>query len=104
MPPELRSFVWMTFDVISGVHRFRHFGNNLENLRRGHDFVANNVETNSAGVFSTQAFLAMGARAAVNVPLLERGRFQCFFVLAAEPRAWSAAECVFRTMLTADSV
>jgi len=81
---------------VVGVHRFRDFGNYLEDLRRGDDVVANDVESEKTGLFNTSAFRAIGARAAVNVPLLERGRFVAvFFVLAAEPRAWSAAELSF---------
>jgi signal transduction histidine kinase/CheY-like chemotaxis protein len=81
---------------VVGVHRLRDFGNYLGGLRRGDDVVANDVESEKTGLFNTKAFRAIGARAAVNVPLLERGRFVAvFFVLAAEPRPWSAAELSF---------
>jgi light-regulated signal transduction histidine kinase (bacteriophytochrome) len=40
--------------------------------------VANDVESEKTGLFNTNAFRAIGARAAVNVPLLERGRFVAF--------------------------
>jgi signal transduction histidine kinase len=81
---------------VVGIHRFRDFGNYLEDLRRGDDVVANDVESEKTGFFNIDAFRAIGARAAVNVPLLERGRFVAvFFVTAAEPRPWSAAELSF---------
>jgi len=58
---------------VSGLHRFRDFGSYLEDLKRGDTVVLSDVATDPRTRDQADAFVALGIRSPVNVPLVEQG-------------------------------
>ena len=81
---------------VVGTHRMTGFGIYLDLLKQGEDLVLDDVEKDERGLFNVQAFISVGARAAVNIPVMEDGRcVAIFFVLASNVRHWSRVELNF---------
>lgn len=81
---------------LDGLHRFRDYGNYVEDLKRGDSVAVCDIAADGRTAAAAGALVALGVRALVNIPLIERGRFvSLFYVVAAEPHAWSAQELSF---------
>jgi PAS domain S-box-containing protein len=83
------------FHSLAGVLHFRDYGAYIENLKRGEMVVFSDAETDPRTP-NAKALQAIDARAFVNVPLTERGRFVALLYLShAKARAWPEAELAF---------
>jgi PAS domain S-box-containing protein len=81
---------------IAGMHRFRDFGSYIDDLKRGETVVFPDTELDRRTAGGAGAFGAIGVRAAVNVPIFERGAFVAVFYLAhGEARPWLSEEIDF---------
>jgi PAS domain S-box-containing protein len=81
---------------IAGMHRLRDFGSYIDDLTRGETVVLSDTELDRRTAGGAGAFAAIGVRAAVNLPIFERGAFVAVFYLAhAEARAWLPEEIDF---------
>ncbi len=88
---------WNANDGVSlvGRRRFSDFGTFATTLSRGEAVVINDARTDDR-VSDSAALEAIGARALVNLPLMEGGRLKAvLFVNDAGARDWSEAEIVF---------
>jgi PAS domain S-box-containing protein len=81
---------------IAGRHRLTDYGDFLDLLRRGHDFVVADIERDPRTAATPAGWRAKGVRSAVNVPVLEGGRYVAmFFVLCRRVRHWTPSELGF---------
>jgi PAS domain S-box-containing protein len=89
---------WTSPGAISvvGTHRLADFGDYIDVLRRGDDFVVADVTLDHRTKHRAAAYAAVNVRSAVNVPILEGGVYVAmFFVLAPRPREWTPPEITF---------
>ena len=89
---------WTASGAISvmGTHRLADFGDYVDVLRRGDDFVVADVRLDPRTRHKVAAYEAIHVRAAVNVPILEGGKYVAmFFVLDPHPREWTSSELTF---------
>jgi PAS domain S-box-containing protein len=78
---------------IAGTHRFRDFGGTIETLKRGAIVLLNDTDPDAK---TAAAFRPVGARAAINLPIFEQGRFVALFCLQQQhSRLWLREEIVF---------
>jgi len=96
-------------DSLAGVLRFRDYGSYIEDLKRGETVAVTDAETDARTRSTAGALKAIDARAFVNMPVTERGRFVALLYLThAKPRDWSEGELAFirevadRTRIAAD--
>jgi PAS domain S-box-containing protein len=79
---------------IAGTYRFRDFGSFIDELKRDELVAFADTETDPRA--SAAAWRAVGARAVINLPILEHGRFVAVvLVQQATPRNWSPEEIAF---------
>ncbi|MCE4225687.1 PAS domain-containing protein [Methylobacterium sp. C25] len=85
---------------IAGLHRFRDYGNFVDDLKRGETVIITDVETDPRTRAMSETLLALGIRVLVNVPIVERGRLAAVaFVHYDAPHLWTEEEVGFvRTM------
>ena len=89
---------WTTATAISvaGTHRLSDFGDYVDVLRRGDDFILSDVTQDPRTRHRSAAYAAINVRSAVNVPILEGGVYVAmFFVLDPRPREWTPSEITF---------
>lgn len=83
------------FASLVGPHRFSAFGSFSEKMHRGETIVVEDVLTQDA-IANPSAFLDIGSRSFVNVPLMDNGRMKALmFVHDDQPREWSTDEVRF---------
>ncbi len=81
---------------VVGTHCLTDFGNYVDVLRRGDDFIVADVALDHRTRHRAAAYAAIKVRSAVNVPILESGVYVAmFFVLDPDPREWTPAELTF---------
>ncbi len=81
---------------VVGRHRLADYGDFVGLLRRGHDFVVGDIEGDPRTAATPAGWRVLGVRAAVNVPVLENGRYVAmFFVLSERARHWTPSELGF---------
>ena len=74
---------------ITGVHRFREYGSFIEDLKRGDLVAVSDVAADPRTAGNAEAFLALGIRTFVNVPLIEHGALVAvLFIHHARAHAW----------------
>ncbi|SFM32312.1 PAS domain S-box protein [Methylobacterium pseudosasicola] len=82
--------------AITGLHRFRDYGSYIDDLQAGATVLIADLARDARTAAAADTFAAMEARALVNLPVMERGRFVAlFFALKATPHVWSADEVAF---------
>jgi len=75
---------------IAGVLSFRDYGSYIDDLKRGDTVVVADARQDPRTRAEADALSAIQARAFVNMPLVEQGRFVALlFANHAEPRSWS---------------
>ncbi|WP_210530288.1 GAF domain-containing protein [Rubellimicrobium arenae] len=81
---------------IAGLRRFRDYGSFIEDLARGETVVIEDAEADPRTAAATGAIRAIGARAILNIPVVEGGRtVAIFFLNHADPRPWLPEELAF---------
>ncbi|WCS28315.1 PAS domain S-box protein [Methylobacterium sp. NMS14P] len=81
---------------VAGTLQFRSFGSYVEDLKRGETVVINDAREDPRTAEQAAALEAVNARALVNAPVFEHGRFVALlFVCSATPRAWTDDELEF---------
>ncbi|MEH3046288.1 PAS domain-containing sensor histidine kinase [Sphingomonas adhaesiva] len=81
---------------LRGTFRFRDFGSYVDDLAAGTTVVVDDCRRDARTCDHAVALEARGARAFVNVPVIERGAFVAMlFVCCAQPRGWSEGELHF---------
>ncbi|MEG9524184.1 MAG: PAS domain S-box protein [Hyphomicrobiales bacterium] len=81
---------------IAGTHGFRTYGSYIEALKRGETVVIDDASIDPRTAGDGETLAAVGARALVNIPVMEHGRFVgVTFMLSAEPRAWAQSDVDF---------
>jgi PAS domain S-box-containing protein len=79
-----------------GVHWLPAFGSHVALLRAGEDIVVEDVDAAGQTLLDSAACLALEARCAVNIPVMESGRFVAMFVVTGpNARRWSRSELEF---------
>jgi len=89
---------WALADAgnIAGGHPMREYGSYIDDLKRGSIVVIPDVRDDERTRASAASFEAVGVRALVNAPLVEKGRLAAILcVLAPTPRSWSDDEVEF---------
>ena len=80
---------------IVGRHRFSDFGTFAAVLQTGESVIFDDTRTDPR-INRADRLHDIGVRAAVNLPLMDRGRLKAvLFVNSAEPRTWTEAEITF---------
>ncbi|MCJ2112372.1 PAS domain-containing protein [Methylobacterium sp. E-025] len=81
---------------IAGTLRFRSFGSYIDDLKRGEMVVIDDARNDPRTAGQAAALEAVNARALVNTPVFEHGRFVALlFVCSATPRTWTEDELGF---------
>ncbi len=81
---------------LAGVLNFRTYGTYIDDLKRGELVAIDDAETDPRTAETAQALVEISARAVLNLPLTEDGRFVALlYVNHAGPRAWSPDEVDF---------
>ncbi len=81
---------------LAGLHRFRAYGDYIEEMKRGQTVVFSDTETDPRTRGRTESLRAIGVQAMVNVPIMEHGRMVALLYLNhATPRDWSTEELGF---------
>jgi PAS domain S-box-containing protein len=81
---------------IAGTLQFRSFGSYIDDLKRGEMVVIDDARNDPRTAAQAAALEAINARALVNTPVFEHGRFVALlFVCSATPRAWTEDELGF---------
>ena len=81
---------------LAGVLRFRDYGSYIEDLKRGETVVFADAEWDPRTAATAGALAAISARAAVNMPITERGGFVALLYLShATAREWTEDELAF---------
>ena len=81
---------------LAGIHHFRTYGSYIEALKRGETVVIDDATTDQRTAGDGETLTAIGARAVVNIPVMEHGRFVALtFMLSAEARAWAQLDIDF---------
>lgn len=83
------------FASLVGPYRFSSFGRFSDALHRGESVIIDDVTQNDERV-EPSAFLNIGSRSVVSLPLMDKGQMKALlFVHADQPRAWSNDEIRF---------
>ncbi|WP_082515592.1 PAS domain S-box protein [Sphingomonas sp. Leaf412] len=81
---------------VAGVHRFRRFGTFVDDLKRGEPVVIVDADLDPRTAATAGAMTTIGARAIVNLPIIEHGRLVAILLLnCAAPREWLPEELAF---------
>ena len=89
---------WCAPGVVSvaGLHQFRDYGSYIDELKRGEVVAVEDVERDPRSMVTAAALLAIGVRALINVPIMERGQIVGIgFVHYAEDHAFTPDELAF---------
>lgn len=89
---------WCTPGVstLAGVLKFRDYGSYIEDLKRGDAVTFADARTDPRTAGNAAALEAIDARAVVNLPLMDRGRFSALLYLSNKaPRIWSEDDLIF---------
>jgi PAS domain S-box-containing protein len=79
---------------IAGSYRFRDFGSYIDDLKRDELVAFADTETDPRA--AAEAWRVVGARAAINLPIFEHGRFVAVVLVhQTTPRPWSPEEIAF---------
>ena len=82
--------------TLAGTLRFRDFGSYIDDLKSGETVVITDARTDPRTQASAGALEAISARALVNTPVFEHGRFVALlFVCTGQPRAWARDDLTF---------
>jgi len=82
--------------TLAGEHRFADYGTYIEDLQRGRAVIVGDVATAPQTAGRAEAFSKLGARAFIDMPVVEAGRTVAqIFVHSAEPREWAEVEVTF---------
>ncbi|WP_210306506.1 PAS domain S-box protein [Methylorubrum rhodinum] len=81
---------------VAGRHRFEDYGEVRTGLEQGREVVIRDVTTDPRTSADPGALLAVGARALINVPVMEHGRIVAlFFLHDRQPRDWRTDKLAF---------
>ncbi|KQT54064.1 PAS domain S-box protein [Methylobacterium sp. Leaf456] len=81
---------------IDGPHQFRDYGSYIEDLKAGETVIIADVAGDPRTSRDAAALTAIDARALLNVPVMEQGRFVgLIYAVKATPHAWTAEEKAF---------
>ena len=81
---------------VAGRHRFEDYGEVRAGLEHGREVVIRDVTTDPRTSADPGALLALGARALINVPVMEHGRIVAlFFLHDRQPRDWRTDKLAF---------
>ena len=81
---------------VAGRHRFEDYGEVRAGLEHGREVVIRDVTTDPRTAANPGALLAVGARALINVPVMEHGRIVALFFLHDRlPRDWRTDKLAF---------
>lgn len=81
---------------VAGVHRFRDYGTYIEDLKAGRTVTILDVAEDLRTRDRTEAFLALGIRSLVNLPIMDRGKLDLVVLVHhSRPHAWSDEELAF---------
>lgn len=81
---------------IAGIHRFRHYGSFIEDLKRGEPVIFADAEVDPRTASHARAMTEITARAIVNLPVVEHGDLAALlFLHSAAPRRWTVDELAF---------
>nr|WP_264051488.1 PAS domain S-box protein [Methylobacterium sp. FF17] len=81
---------------IAGRHRFGGYGEVRADLEQGREVVIRDVTTDSRTAGDAQALISVGARALINVPVMEHGRLVAlFFLHDRQVRDWRIDKLAF---------
>jgi len=89
---------WASTDAatIAGAHPMRDYGSYIDDLKRGDIVSISDVRADQRTRSGAASFEAVGVRALVNAPLVEKGRLAAILcVLSTTPRPWSDDEIAF---------
>ncbi|MCJ2071772.1 PAS domain S-box protein [Methylobacterium sp. J-030] len=90
-----------TVASVAGMHVFRDYGTQLDELKRGEIVVVEDIEHDPASRAAADRYLAIGIRTMINVPVMERGRLVGVgFVHYAHARHFRPEELVFVRTVT----
>jgi two-component sensor histidine kinase/PAS domain-containing protein len=82
--------------TVSGLHSFRTYGSYIDELKRGEVVAVEDVEADPRSRVTADALLAIGVRALVDVPIMERGQLVGIgFVHHSHTHAFTDAEMAF---------
>ncbi|WP_246692566.1 PAS domain-containing protein [Methylobacterium sp. WL64] len=81
---------------IAGLHRFRTYGTYIDDLKAGRNVVIEDLGSDARTAADAEAFAAIHARALINLPVMEHGRFVAlFYGVRAEPGVWAPEDIAF---------
>lgn len=81
---------------VAGVHRFRDYGTYIEDLKAGRTVTILDVAEDPRTRDRTEAFLEIGIRSLVNLPIMDRGKLDLVVLVHhSRPHAWSDEELAF---------
>jgi PAS domain S-box-containing protein len=81
---------------LAGLHRFRDFGNYIDELKRGEPVVIEDAKADPRTSHTAHALEGVGVRAFINLPVVEDGRLVAILLLlSATPRHWLDEELAF---------
>ena len=81
---------------IAGLHHFRRYGSFIDDLKRGNAVIFADAEEDPRTAGQDGAMTRIGARAIVNLPVIEQNKLVAILYLhSAEPRRWTADELSF---------
>jgi two-component sensor histidine kinase/PAS domain-containing protein len=81
---------------VAGIHRFRDYGTYIEELKAGKTVTILDVSEDPRTRDTAEAFLALGVRSLVNLPIMDRGKLDLVVLVHhSRPYAWSEDELAF---------
>ena len=81
---------------VAGLHRFRHFGSFVDDLKRGLIVAIDDTRNDPRTATNGAALDEIGVRSVINVPVFERGAFVAVFYLHDDKgREWGAEQIAF---------
>ena len=81
---------------LAGVLHFREYGSYIDDLKRGETVICADAEQDTRTASTADALKLIGARAFVNMPIMEHGKVVAlFFVTYAGAHQWSEEELAF---------
>jgi PAS domain S-box-containing protein len=81
---------------VAGVHHFRQYGSYIDQLKAGTTVVILDVSEDPRTHATADAFLSLGVRSLVNIPIMDRGKLNLVVLVHHNrPYAWSEEELAF---------
>jgi len=82
--------------TLTGVRRFREYGDYVDDLKRGEIVVIADTREDARSRDHAEALRGIGIRSFVNLPIIEQGEFVAlFFVVRRDVHVWTAEEIEF---------